>query len=44
MIGFREWVDLDLEYRKNWSLKLDLQILWRAFLLILGTFGRRTAR
>ena len=26
-IGFREWVDLDLKYRKNWSFLYDLQIL-----------------
>jgi exopolysaccharide biosynthesis polyprenyl glycosylphosphotransferase len=40
MIGFREWVDLDLEYRRNWSLQLDLRILWRAVKLTLATFSR----
>lgn len=40
MIGFREWVNLDLAYRRNWSLKLDLQILSKAVKLILATFSR----
>lgn len=26
-IGFREWVDLDLEYRKNWSILYDMRIM-----------------
>jgi lipopolysaccharide/colanic/teichoic acid biosynthesis glycosyltransferase len=39
MIGFREWVELDLKYRRNWSLKLDLNILWAALNLTLNTFG-----
>jgi lipopolysaccharide/colanic/teichoic acid biosynthesis glycosyltransferase len=40
MIGFREWVDLDLEYRRTWSLKLDMSILWKAVKLTMVTFAR----
>jgi lipopolysaccharide/colanic/teichoic acid biosynthesis glycosyltransferase len=40
MIGFREWVELDLRYRKNWSLQLDLRILSKAVKLTLATFAR----
>ena len=32
---FREWVRLDLEYIDNWSLWLDLKILWRTILVVL---------
>jgi len=28
-VGFREWVDLDLEYRKNWSLLYDVKIFFK---------------
>ena len=28
-IGFEEWMQLDLEYIDNWSLKLDAVILLR---------------
>jgi lipopolysaccharide/colanic/teichoic acid biosynthesis glycosyltransferase len=40
MIGFREWVELDLKYRKNWSFELDLRIIWKAVKLTLTTFAR----
>jgi len=40
MIGFREWVELDLKYRRNWSFELDLRILWKAAKLTLRTFAR----
>ena len=40
MIGFREWVELDLKYRKNWSLQLDLRILIKVVRLTLNTFAR----
>jgi lipopolysaccharide/colanic/teichoic acid biosynthesis glycosyltransferase len=36
--NFNEWVRLDLEYIDNWSLELDLKILWRTiFVVIRGT-------
>lgn len=28
-IGFRDWVELDLKYRKEWSLKLDIIIFFK---------------
>lgn len=28
-IGFREWVELDLYYRNNWSILLDLEIFFK---------------
>ena len=34
-LGFREWVDLDLEYRKNWTILYDFQILFQTALVIL---------
>jgi exopolysaccharide biosynthesis polyprenyl glycosylphosphotransferase len=35
---FRDWVRLDLEYIDNWSLWLDLKILWRTIpVVMLGT-------
>ncbi len=35
---FREWVRLDLEYIDNWSLWLDLKILWRTIpVVLIGT-------
>ena len=26
-MGFREWVDLDLTYRRTWSIGLDMEII-----------------
>jgi lipopolysaccharide/colanic/teichoic acid biosynthesis glycosyltransferase len=35
---FKDWVRLDLEYIDNWSLWLDLKILWRTIpVVLLGT-------
>jgi len=35
---FKEWVRLDLEYIDNWSLWLDLKILWRTVpVVLIGT-------
>jgi lipopolysaccharide/colanic/teichoic acid biosynthesis glycosyltransferase len=36
--GFREIVDLDLIYRKNWSLPLDMKILAMGFKVIVFPF------
>src|SRR5258705_201474 len=33
---FRDWVRLDLEYIDNWSLWLDLKILWRTIPVVLA--------
>lgn len=42
-LGFREWVDLDLEYRKNWSFLYDFRIMAQVAKVVLGPFlGRRT--
>jgi lipopolysaccharide/colanic/teichoic acid biosynthesis glycosyltransferase len=40
-MGFREWMDLDLLYRKKWSLKTDLEIAAALFLLIIFPHSRR---
>lgn len=32
---FKEWVRMDLEYIDNWSLRLDLKILWRTIWVVL---------
>lgn len=34
-LGFREWVDLDLKYRKNWSLKYDFTIFFKTVQVVL---------
>ena len=38
---FRDWVRLDLEYIDNWSLWLDLKILWRTVPIVLAGTGAR---
>ena len=38
---FKEWVRLDLEYIDNWSLWLDLRILWRTIPVVLVGTGAR---
>jgi len=38
---FKEWVRLDLEYIDNWSLWLDLKILWRTIPIVLAGTGAR---
>ena len=41
-MGFREWVDLDLVYRREWSLALDLNIIARTLSLFFrGLFSGR---
>jgi len=38
---FKEWVRLDLEYIDNWSLWLDLKILWRTIPVVLTGTGAK---
>jgi exopolysaccharide biosynthesis polyprenyl glycosylphosphotransferase len=38
---FKEWVRLDLEYIDNWSLWLDLKILWRTVPVVLTGLGAK---
>jgi exopolysaccharide biosynthesis polyprenyl glycosylphosphotransferase len=38
---FKEWVRLDLQYIDNWSLWLDLKILWRTVPVVLTGAGAR---
>lgn len=38
---FKEWVRLDLEYIDNWSLWLDLKILWRTIPVVLTAKGAK---
>jgi exopolysaccharide biosynthesis polyprenyl glycosylphosphotransferase len=38
---FKDWVRMDLEYIDNWSLWLDIKILWRTiWVVLLGKGGR----
>lgn len=39
-ISFLKWMELDLEYIDNWSLKLDFSILFKTALVVLGAHGR----
>ena len=41
---FKEWVRLDLEYIDNWSLWLDVWILWRTVPVGAGRHGREMRR
>ncbi len=38
MIGFREWVYLDLKCRKNWSLVQDFRIMLKTIKIVLAPF------
>jgi exopolysaccharide biosynthesis polyprenyl glycosylphosphotransferase len=38
---FKEWVRLDLEYIDNWSLWLDVKILWRTLPAVLAGTGAK---
>jgi len=38
---FEDWVRLDLEYIDNWSLWLDLKILWRTVPIVLAGTGAK---
>ncbi len=39
-VSFREWVKLDLEYIDNWSIALDLKIIWKTLPAILKATGQ----
>ncbi len=39
-IDFNTWMEMDLEYIDNWSLKLDFLLLWKTFLVVFGMYGR----
>lgn len=38
---FKDWVRLDLEYIDNWSIWLDLKIIWRTIPVVLGGTGAK---
>jgi exopolysaccharide biosynthesis polyprenyl glycosylphosphotransferase len=38
---FKDWVRLDLEYIDNWSIWLDLKIIWRTIPVVLGGIGAK---
>jgi lipopolysaccharide/colanic/teichoic acid biosynthesis glycosyltransferase len=40
-MGFREWVDLDLEYRRKWSVALDVNIIIRTVRLFFRALSKR---
>ncbi len=42
-LGFREWMDLDLRYRREWSVVLDVKIALRALRIVLLAWFRRTS-
>ena len=42
-LGFKEWVTLDLKYRKTWSLGQDLRIMVQTAKIILGSFLKARA-
>jgi exopolysaccharide biosynthesis polyprenyl glycosylphosphotransferase len=41
VVDFKDWVRLDLEYIDNWSLWLDLKIIWRTVPVVLGGVGAK---
>ena len=38
---FKDWVRLDLEYIDNWSMWLDMKILWRTIPAVLAGIGAK---
>ncbi len=43
-MGFREWVSLDLRYRKGWSIALDLGIIGRTIVIFVTDLFTRRSR
>lgn len=41
VVDFKDWVRLDLEYIDNWSLWLDLKIMWRTVPVVLAGVGAK---
>lgn len=41
VVDFKDWVRLDLEYIDNWSLWLDMKIIWRTVPVVLGGVGAK---
>lgn len=41
VIDFNRWVELDLEYIDNWSLWLDMKILFKTVFVVLSTRGAK---
>ena len=41
VVDFKDWVRLDLEYIDNWSLWLDLKIIWRTVPVVLAGVGAK---
>ena len=39
-ISFNKWMDMDLKYIDNWSITLDIEILWKTVRVVLGGEGR----
>jgi lipopolysaccharide/colanic/teichoic acid biosynthesis glycosyltransferase len=37
-LGFKNWVSLDLSYRKNWSIYFDLKILVKSLRVVVAPF------
>ena len=37
-LGFREWMSLDLEYRRTWSLAEDMRIIVKTVRIVLSSF------
>ncbi len=39
-LSFRQWMELDLKYIDNWSLKMDFLILFKTLKVVIGAEGR----
>lgn len=38
-IGFEDWMKMDLQYIDNWSLMLDIKLIFRTFFVVLTGYG-----